>query len=135
MFEVRGDDMVALIQHTLDRYVEGIGAVECEDPVFRLSAIEELIEPVPAFIQLVFRGESHLVPRPTGIGQQRMYWREVVESGIDPLGLRETRGGVIEVDHGGSVQGRVSSFERQPSLGHISRYRFAPNYREKLSWG
>jgi hypothetical protein len=113
VLKVGSDNVVALVQHALERHVQGIGAVESEYPAVRRPAVEELVEPMTGIIQHAFRGEGHLVTSPAGIGERVP--REAIESGVDALGLRETRGGVIEVDHLWNVYSRgVSLFGRQP---------------------
>src|SRR5262249_38236687 len=98
VFQVRRDDVIALLQHALERHVQRVGAVEREDESVRPFAVEELIQEVPAIVEGAFGGEGHLVPRPAGIGQ--LAAGEAIQSLINRLRLREAGGGVVEVDHG-----------------------------------
>jgi hypothetical protein len=98
VFEVRGDDVIAALEHALECHVKRIGAIEREHEPFRPFAAEEAIEPVPRIVERVLGGQSHLVPGSARIGQRLP--RELVERLIDRLGLGERSSCVVEVDHG-----------------------------------
>ena len=100
VFEVGGDDVIAVVEHPFERHVEGVGAVERERPAVGVAAVEEPVEPVPGVGERVFGRERHLVPGASGVGECMP--REVVESGVDALRLGETRRRVVEVGHRGA---------------------------------
>src|SRR5262249_13040032 len=95
VFQVGGDDVGGVVQHALERHVQGVGAVEGEDEPVGAAAVEEPVEPVAGVVEGVLGGQGHLVPGPAGVGQRVP--GEVVEGGVYALGLRETGGRVIEV--------------------------------------
>ena len=97
VFEVGGDDVIAVVEDALEGHVEGVGAVEGEDEALRRLAVEELVEQVPAVVEGALGGEGHLVAGAAGVGQARA--REGVEGLVDGLGLGKTGGGVVEIDH------------------------------------
>ena len=106
MFQVGGDDVIAVGEDALEGHVEGVGAVEREDEAFRLLAVEELVEQMAAVVEGVFGGEGHLVAGPAGVG--KVMPREAIEGLVDGFGFGETGGGVVEVDHDGCSLGRSS---------------------------
>ena len=105
VFEVGGDDVIAFFQDALEGHVERVGAVEREDEALRLLAMKELVEPMPAIVEGAFGGQGHLVPGPARIGE--VVAGEVVQGLVDRLGLGETRGGVVEVDHDLAINSRT----------------------------
>ena len=97
MLQVRRDDVVARLDRALDRDVQGVGAIQGEDPAFGVLAVEEPVERVPRLVERPLRLGRHPVPRAAGVGQ--LGAGELVEREVDRLGLREAGGRVVEVDH------------------------------------
>src|SRR5260370_21747495 len=97
VFQVGRDDVIAIGKDSLERHVQRVRAVEGEDESLRPVAVKELIEQMPAVVERALGRQSHLVPRPSRIGE--IIPRKAIERLIDRLRLGETRGGVVEVDH------------------------------------
>ena len=70
--------------------------------------MKKLVEPMPAIIEHPLGGQGHLVSRPARIGQ--VLPGKAIHGLVDRLGLGETRGGVIEIDHGGLNTSPQSSY-------------------------
>ena len=98
VLQVGRDDVVAGLDHALDRQVQSVGAVVSEDPALGRLAAKELVEPMSRVVEHPLGRHGHPMPGPAGVGQAGS--REAVEGLIDRLGLGEAGGGVVEVDHG-----------------------------------
>ena len=85
VFQAGGDDMVALFQRAFQRDVEGIGAVESENPAIRIFAGEELVEQVAGVVERAFGFHGHAVPGAAGVGHG--ITGEPVHGDIDRFGL------------------------------------------------
>ena len=69
VFQVGGDDVIAVAEDALEGHVEGVGAVEGEGEAFRPLAVEELVEQVAAVVEGAFGGQGHLVAGAAGVGE------------------------------------------------------------------
>ena len=103
VLQVGGDDVVAFLEHPLEGHIERVGAVEREDEALGRFAVEELVEHVAGVVQGVLGRQGHLVAGAARVSE--VLAGEAVKGLVNGFGLGETGGGVIEVDHRGSVRG------------------------------
>ena len=81
VFQVGGDDVVAVVQDALEGHVQRVGAVEGEDEALGRLAVEELVEQVAGVVEGALGGQGHLVPGAAGVGE--VVAREAVEGLVD----------------------------------------------------
>jgi hypothetical protein len=97
MLEVCSEDVITLGQNSLERHVQGIGAVEGEDETLWTLAVKELVEQMTGIVESTFGSQCHLVPGSAWIGE--VLASEAVEGLVDGFGLGETRRCIVEVSH------------------------------------
>ncbi len=120
VFHIRGDDVVAVPQHSFDGNVEGIRSIEGENPALRVAPIEEAIEAVPGVVQGMLRRQSHLVSGASGVGQ--CVSGEVVQGLVNGRGFGIARRSIIQVDHDAFPMNCSDRFlkDRRTSITHVA---------------
>jgi len=84
VFQVGGDDVLAVAEDALEGHVEGVGAVEGEGEAFRPLAVEELVEEVAAVVEGASAARASCGRRGRG---WRGLARESVERPVDGFGF------------------------------------------------
>jgi hypothetical protein len=101
----RGDAMIAGREHALDGEVQGVGAIEREDEMIGILAVEERVKPLAAGADH-FCGGLRLGIRPAAGGGADL--RGIVDHRLEHFGrLGKTGGGVVAVkpSRGGNSAG------------------------------